>query len=156
MQMFQKDVATMASKIQDAGYKFLYGVPRGGIYVAMELSKQTGIPIIDELPKLPDITILVVDDIVDSGRTRAKYAEYIFACLHIKPYSSKEEGLYWVHTTNDWITYWWEKCDNNSTIEDNVTRIIEFIGADPTRYNINSLRDILICKTKEFINACKN
>ncbi len=128
--IFRENVGTLAALINQE-YQFLYGVPRGGIYVAMELSKLTKIPLIDKLPIFADSSILIVDDLIDSGRTRTRYAEYDFACLHIKPHSPKEGKIYYTLILNDWISYWWEKSDNGSTIEDNIARILQLAGEEP-------------------------
>lgn len=135
MQMFERDVRILADKIgNDKGYKALYGVPRGGINVALRLSALTRLPLLDSLPEVPDKFILVVDDLIDSGLTRSKYQDYNFACLHIKPHSPQLGIVYWVGIIDDWVTYWWEVSQKSPvTIEDNIVRILELIGENPNR-----------------------
>lgn len=116
-------------------YKFIYGVPRGGIPVAMELSHLTGIPLIEDI-NIQGIScrdILIVDDIIDTGTTRNKFMEYDFACLHIKAYVKNHGLVLYTQIVDEWVSYWWEEADNNSTIEENITRILQLIGEDPTR-----------------------
>lgn len=134
MEMFERDIKILANNIGGGqGYHFLYGVPRGGLPVAMALSKITGIPLIDKLPERSDKFILVVDDIIDSGATRFKYKNYNFACLHTKSHSKYDGVVYRIDIINEWINYWWEQNDNPSTIEDNIIRILELIGENPNR-----------------------
>lgn len=133
---FQTDINILVEKIfaDQRNYKYdnLYGVPRGGIHVATALSYATGIPQIDHI--VPNQKILIVDDILDSGKTREKYKDYDFACLHIKPHHSEFRNVYYVSEINDWVNYWWEKQDNHQeTIEDNIVRIMELIGENPNR-----------------------
>jgi len=131
---FYKDIEQLASKIMEK-YEAIYAIPRGGIPVGMELARIMQIPLVDKLPSLPNGAVLVVDDIIDSGMTRQKYIDFPFACLHIKKHVDlKSMGkIYYAHVINSWISYWWERCDNNSTIEDNITRILELIGENPLR-----------------------
>ena len=133
LQQFKKDIEKLRSDLGSSLNKYdaIYGVPRGGIYVAMELSHYTGIPLISDMT--PDKEILVVDDILDSGRTREKYKHYDFACLHISDHHPELQNVYWVEKVEDWVEYWWEKNSQSSTIQDNITRIIELIGENPNR-----------------------
>ena len=135
IEKFKKDIKILSNNIRNENkYNAVYGVPRGGVHVATELSYQSGLFQIDDLPTIEDKRILVVDDILDSGKTRQKYKDYDFACLHISDHHPKLQNVYWVSKVNDWVNYWWERVDNNPiTIEDNITRIIELIGEDPNR-----------------------
>jgi len=44
----------------------LYGVPRGGVPVALEIGRKLDIEVMDN-PDIPDV--IIVDDLIDSGRT---------------------------------------------------------------------------------------
>jgi GTP cyclohydrolase I len=95
-----------------------YGVPRGGAIVA----GLTGLAV--DNPLYADY---IVDDIIDSGRTRdrwlADYPNKPFIALIDKSKPHSEIG---------WIQFPWE-CDGAKDIEDTVIRQLEFIGEDPTR-----------------------
>lgn len=128
---FERDIEILASKIIADNYTALYGVPRGGIPVALALSKITGLPL-TEWPEEEDDSILVVDDLVDSGATRDKYHNNDFACLHIKDHTpALSIPEYYIDKKSCWIEYWWET--NETPIEDSITRLIEYIGDDPNR-----------------------
>jgi GTP cyclohydrolase I len=112
-------------------YTGVHGVPRGGIYLAIALSRELGIPIIEE----GEITrsTLIVDDLIDSGKTREKYLDNDFACLYDKDHSDKFAKTTVGQTVNEWVEFFWEREANEQPAEDAVTRIIEMIGEDPNR-----------------------
>jgi GTP cyclohydrolase I len=97
----------------------IYGVPRGGAIVAGLLHLRSGIPITTD----PDRANIIVDDIIDSGRTRARWEGREFFALVNKLGSDHEMG--WVHFP------WEEEPDKDA--ESIVTRLLEFVGEDPSR-----------------------
>ena len=83
----------------------IYGIPRGGQYVALMLSEISGIPMASEITK----HVIVVDDIVDSGSTLTKYhgKGVATAALFVKPHSSIKPH-FWVRETKDWVVFPYE------------------------------------------------
>jgi xanthine phosphoribosyltransferase len=61
---FDQAVAQLATLVSP-GRSCIYGVPRGGLPLAVALSHTTGLPLVTE----PEDGMVCVDDIVDSGRT---------------------------------------------------------------------------------------
>lgn len=126
----KEDIKVLNAKIVARGIKYsgIYPVMRGGLPVAMALSHKLQIPLVDTLDNNP----LVVDDIVDSGKTRLRYNAYDFACLHIGQ-NAPENAMpdYYVNRTEEWVKYFWEK--NESPGEDAVIRLLQVVGEDPTR-----------------------
>lgn len=123
-------VEALASTIDQSKYLFLFGIPRGGVHVAQELSKILGLPLVSELRGK---VTLVVDDVADSGETLALYKDYDSAVLHLKS-RSKSVPSYYVEATDEWIVYPWEVIDGKDEgITSNVTRLLEYIGEDPKR-----------------------
>lgn len=105
----------------------VYAIPRGGIPPAYLLP---GINSHFRLVEIPSEADFFLDDIVDSGATRARYAEKypetpFFAVIDKTAPTGKAFA-------DSWIVFPWESSDEGS-IEDNVTRIIQFIGEDVTR-----------------------
>lgn len=102
----------------------VYGVPRGGVPVALGLSGVMPI----ELVNNPVHAEIIVDDLVDSGTTRerweAAYPDKPFFALINKSEEPKYEGK--------WLVFPWEATDSQS-IEDNIIRLIQYIGDDPAR-----------------------
>lgn len=115
LKQFYKDMPILAGKIiteikySDKDYDYLYPVLRGGLAVALELSKYLKIPLTDDLSDKDKSKILIAEDLIDSGITRQQYKDYDFACIHVKQ-RAKETATYHVHDVgNEWIEYWWEK-----------------------------------------------
>jgi GTP cyclohydrolase I len=92
----------------------LYGIPRGGAIVAGLLHR--AVPSADEAD-------VIVDDIVDSGATRTRYATLG------KPFWA----LYEKQASDGWVVFPWEAPDPTADIATTVTRQLEFLGEDPTR-----------------------
>ncbi|MCK5603184.1 GTP cyclohydrolase I FolE [Candidatus Pacearchaeota archaeon] len=121
---------TVASKIrgtiaQDVGAPIpAYAVPRGGIPAAYLISKYISITLVDDISQAK----IIIDDLIDSGSTRLacqeKNPKAAFFCLIDK----RHDALY----TNEWLVFPWEGSTEGST-EDIGTRLLEFIGEDPTR-----------------------
>lgn len=100
----------------------VYPIPRGGIPVAYLLQKHhKGVVIVDSPAKAD----CYIDDIIDSGATMAQYVN-----KHNKPfyvlYNKIEES------NLGWLVFPWEG-DASGSIEDNIVRILQYIGEDPTR-----------------------
>ncbi len=127
---FQADIKALSNQVKGMGYKGLYGMPKGGVPVAMALSAASGIPLVASVSK----DILVVDDLIDTGRTRSRYPDNDMAVLHRKAWAPADrQTVYCVHQDcRDWIVYWWEGTEEKS-VEDIIIRQLQFIGEDPTR-----------------------
>jgi GTP cyclohydrolase I len=99
----------------------LYGIPRGGAIVAA---------LSNRFVETPEEADLIVDDIIDSGRTAERYT-----MLYGKPVVAlidKRNGH------DGWIQFPWEEADPTKDLADTVIRKLEYIGEDPTR---DGLRD---------------
>jgi len=105
----------------------VYGIPAGGIAPALILASHWGVPIIET----PAKGCLVVDDLVDSGRTATPYLEQGFPVdtLVRKPYTPSNFSPHAVEMTG-WVSWPWE---HQSTPTDAVVRVLEYIGEDPNR-----------------------
>jgi len=114
----------IAVRISDE-YQTLYPIPRGGVYAAMALQAADRRFVITEDPLKADV---FVDDIIDSGRTRKatleKYGmDRMFVALVDKP----KEDL------RDWVSFPWERYQNESGPQENIVRILQAIGDNPDR-----------------------
>ena len=72
----------------------VYGIPRGGIPVAYLVAGCSGASIVDT----PEEATFIVDDIIDSGKTMARYSNYKAKCAFLI------NGL--VHPTERYIFPW--------------------------------------------------
>jgi GTP cyclohydrolase I len=102
------------ARLESAPAGKLYGIPRGGAIVAGLLRRVVA---------SPDEADVIVDDIVDSGATRARYATFG------KPFWA----LYEKQASDGWVVFPWEEADPRDDISSTVTRQLEFLGENPTR-----------------------
>ena len=62
-------VKIASNKYKNKKFTGVYGIPRGGLCLAVSLSHYLNIPLLE----LPQDNCLIVDDIYDSGKTLEKY-----------------------------------------------------------------------------------
>ena len=94
-------------------FKGVYGIPRGGLILAVMLSHKLDLPLIMSKDELDESSI-IIDDIADTGKTLLDFTEYesYVVTIHeheqslIKPdYSVLDKG-------DKWIVYPWETEDS--------------------------------------------
>ncbi len=93
--------------------KYIYSPPRGGLPIAVHLSHFLELDFLKEnvdRTTIPYDQLLVVDDVVDTGKTLKWFRVFLTASLHYKPKSPFKPNFYVKETTN-WIVYPWEKPD---------------------------------------------
>ena len=134
---FKNDTRALLRKL-DKEYDAVVAVARGGLTLAQAIAQALDIRnvqivstklydhdkrretiTIEDYTKLEDAkTILLVDDIADSGETLQALVSHLHrkhplltietATLFYK-HTSIYEPTYWVKETNEWIEFWWEK-----------------------------------------------
>ncbi len=152
---FNKDTNVLAGQINSMGYKYdsLFGIPRGGVPLAVCLSEKCGLP----LRHQAGTKTLVCDDIIDSGRTRNKYLNNDFAALHGRPILPEIKSSlvrvenYVCNITSQWVIYPWETNEVAGT--DTITRLLEFIGEDPNRPGLVDTPERVIKMYGEFFQG---
>ena len=129
-------VGDLIQRVRDCGAFSLlrhraYAIPRGGIPVLYQLAGRVpGLRIVDD----PSQADFFVDDIVDSGRTRDKWC----ARFPGKPFFGLIDKALPEHAHLGWVVFPWEISEHGDTgIEDNVIRILEYIGEDPSREGLH-------------------
>lgn len=105
----------------------LFPVPRGGVPVAYLLAGICQCGITDDLAQ----ATCIVDDIVDSGKTRESFSartDLHFGCLVDKQKNSEDFAL-------GWIVFPWEQGEAGAEVsaDDISTRFLQFIGEDVNR-----------------------
>ena len=123
-------------------YSSVYGVPRGGTPLAVYVADKLKIPVIGTLPVTE--TCLIVDDLIDSGRTRERFSTFDFESLIDK----KIDGL-----DGEWIEFWYEV--GEKPIEDNIVRILQYIGEDPKREGLKETPERIIASYAELFKGYK-
>lgn len=98
----------LINKIDTEKIQLIYGIPRGGLVVAIRISHLLNIPITFDLYKCDNENILICDDICDTGHTLEPYKnDYKILVLH-KNINSSFRPDYFYEETNEWIFYPWE------------------------------------------------
>jgi GTP cyclohydrolase IA len=115
-------------------YTGVFGVPRGGTLIATIISERTGIKLLDSTTE----DCIVVDDLIDSGKTKDKYKYFKFDALIEKQ-------------DNEWINFWYE--DEQKDAEDIVTRMIEYIGENPNREGLKDTPKRVVKMWKELFRG---
>lgn len=100
-------------------YRGIYGIPRGGLVIAVMMSHILNIPYTDRLQSLYGERFLVVDDIADSGETLQQMRAEVFknaefATIHYNKDSIFKPNFYVSMKQNDWIVYPWERKDSKA------------------------------------------
>lgn len=112
----------------------MFPVPNGGIPAAQAVQNV----MIRKYPtyelELTDSLVeadLIIDDIVDTGRTKGRILSTVSATGAFKPfYSLITKDL---DAKGKWVSFPWERMQNKSGPEDNITRLLQYIGEDPKR-----------------------
>lgn len=114
----------------------VFGIPRGGIPVAYLLAKWSFIEVVDD----PDEADLFVDDIIDSGATLEHWCDAypgkpFFALIDkTNPYSPCNGGdAQDLIKAGGWVHFPWEGAHAREGIEDNIRRLLQYVGEDPNR-----------------------
>lgn len=129
---------SLLAQIQAAGCRVLncHPVPRGGIpaFYAVQGAFYR-LPVVAATPGAyhlsntsPEHADAVVDDLEDSGATRERFmAEFPKARFHSLFQKGTPE-----FPTDEWLVMPWEG-DSAGSIDDAFTRLLQFVGEDPTR-----------------------
>ncbi len=142
-----KDIKELAEiiKLSQVQYKTIYAVPRGGVPVGVLIAQQLGIPLVEE--PTDDLHCLVVDDLVDSGKTLAQFPHNNTAVLYVKPHSPQVN--FHVEILDGWIEFPYEETEKD--VEENFRRILEYLGEDPTREGLVETPKRYIKFMKQFL-----
>ena len=99
-------VQKITVSLQDHNLKGVYGVPRGGLCLAVALSHSLNLPLLDS----PDKNILIVDDIYETGKTLEPMK--MIPGVKIYVWLSKVKPDWWesieITSTNEWVVFPWE------------------------------------------------
>lgn len=131
---FERDVKKLASLLiirtsSTEGFPYpleFYGIPRGGVNVALELTKHLKGTLVEK-DKITPHTI-IIDDLIDSGATLDPYKGHVRGVLYRKstsPYSL-DGNLFVVKTIDGWIEFFYEETEKD--IEDYKRRIRQYEG----------------------------
>ena len=109
---FDKSVEIIANKCRFREFSGIYGVPRGGLCLAVALSHKLKIELISE----PIKNSLIVDDVYETGITLTTFKNIEGAMFFVL--FSKIKPIWWntVHISkkNQWIVFPWESNLNSN------------------------------------------
>lgn len=125
------------ARVNDLPNGKYYGVPRGGTIVAGLTGKAVD---------TPEEADYIIDDLIDSGRTRdkwkEKYPDKPFVALYNKLNGDKYLG---------WIEFPWEEKGERDA-EDSVARLLQAFGEDTNREGLRETPKRYVKFFKEFLN----
>jgi len=103
---------------QDLSLGAVYGLPRGGLPIAVSLSHRLHLPLLMDYYDRKIVTdkqILVVDDIADTGHTLKDFENNhnIICTFHYHTQSIVEPDYWVTEKGDDWIVYPWERNDSD-------------------------------------------
>ena len=106
-EQFDQAVQLLASRFADSSLSGVYGVPRGGLCLAVALSHALDRPLLS----VPDPSALIVDDVYETGRTlKALKAQVPQASFAV--WVSKDSPEWWtaamVAASSEWVVFPWE------------------------------------------------
>ena len=109
---FDEAVDHLAGALSGAGVERVYGVPRGGLCLAVALSHRLRVPLIDH----PAPGALVVDDIYDTGQTMEALRGYgrTLAVWAVKGSPAGVIAARACHS-DQWLVFPWEDPSNAQT-----------------------------------------
>ena len=110
---FDKNVEYIANQCRFLEFSGIYGIPRGGLCLAVALSHKLKIKLISE----PIKNSLIVDDIYETGITLNPFKDIEGAMFFVL--FSKIKPTWWntLHVTkkNQWIVFPWENTLNSKS-----------------------------------------
>lgn len=123
---FAQDIKVLACIVKESKdwrhIQDIYGIPRGGLAIALWLSHYLNKPLIMKQNQI-GIHTLVVDDIADCGHTLAKLQPKLSLTIFLNP-SSIFKPNFWLREKHDrWVRFPWETKDSTRTKQQG-TRIV--------------------------------
>ncbi len=110
---FDKSVEQIANRCRFNDFSGIYGVPRGGLCLAVALSHKLKIELISE----PQKNSLIVDDVYETGLTLRSFKHIEGAMFFVL--FSKIKPTWWntvfISKKNQWIVFPWENTLNSKS-----------------------------------------
>ena len=117
-ELIDECVTDIAFHLKDTGkdFKGVYGIPRGGVILAVLLSHKLDLPYVENPYDYQLDDFIVIDDVADTGET-LKFYEETFEKSYIVTIHEHEQSIvkpdYSVIDKGDkWIVYPWETEDS--------------------------------------------
>ena len=147
-----EEIAQEILENYEEGPLMIYGIPRGGIPVAQAVyQKIQNIKFlgVEWKQTLKNMAVLMttdassatifVDDIIDSGATKAKYLSEYNAKSFYALVNKLKDNL-----ENEWFVFPWETMVNEEGPEQNIKRILQYLGEDVNREGLKETPERVI------------
>ena len=107
---FDKSVEQIANRCKFLKFSGIYGIPRGGLCLAVALSHKLKLKLISE----PIKNSLIVDDVYETGITLNKFKSIEGAMFFVLFSKNNPTWLNSIHITekSEWIVFPWENTSN--------------------------------------------
>lgn len=105
-----------------------FAVPRGGVSAALAVGVHIPIQMVED----PEEADLFIDDLIDSGSTMERWCDQYPGKPFFVLIDKRAPGDF----NGQWIVFPWEG-DAQSGIEDNIRRLLQFVGDDPSREGLH-------------------
>ena len=107
---FDECIFSISNQCKGKKFEGVYGLPRGGLCLAVALSHSLGLPLLNE----PRNNSLIIDDIYDTGYTLEKIKDLKGSETHV--WVTKTEPKWWnaykYIEGKEWIVFPWENINN--------------------------------------------
>ncbi|MCK5624978.1 hypothetical protein KAI04_04000 [Candidatus Pacearchaeota archaeon] len=102
-------IKELIEKVKSSNINFdgVYGIPKGGLPIAVSLSYALDIPLLLS----PTEKTLIVDDISDTGKTLEIFKKKKIACLFLTKWTTMIPD-FWIKeklNKNEWIVFPWDE-----------------------------------------------
>lgn len=134
--LFDEAIVVLVDRLKKDSIKKIYGVPKNGVIIAMALENKGF-----EITNVEDADA-IVDDLIDSGRTRDKYKKM----YPDKPFYTLLEKK------DQWLAFWFENTKENDD-ENLIVRQLESIGENPNRQGLQDTPRRVVNMWKELFRG---
>jgi len=103
---FEEFLTLLSQEFDMNSFSGVYGPARGGVTLAATISNRYNLPYLGA----PQKGCLIVDDIVDSGKTAEAWfgKGYTIATMYYEKNASLKPNFWWKEKSDKWIIFPWE------------------------------------------------
>tara|TARA_B100000700_G_C14415001_1_gene565420 strand:+ start:93 stop:479 length:387 start_codon:yes stop_codon:yes gene_type:complete len=103
---FDEFISSISKQYKNNYFAGVYGIPRGGLCIAVAISHSLNIPLLNK----PNDNCLIVDDIYETGYTLDKFINLHSSKVHVWVSKKKPTWFkaYKYYNNNEWIIFPWE------------------------------------------------
>lgn len=133
-------------------YLPIYGIPTGGFHISNAVVmylRALGYINTHAVETVTNGETILVDDLVDSGETRNRWNEQFPGCKFYTAFNKQTDD----RDRGKWLSFPWERGVGHDGPEDNIRRILQFIGEDPSREGLSETPARVVKSYKEIFSG---